>query len=131
MAELLANYGRHVDDLRAALDWAFSSKGDAALGLTLTTAAAPLWMHLSLLEECRSRVERALAGFAVSVTGDKRGEMKLQAALGASLTFSGGAVSAIKAALARALHLAESLGDIDQPIAHARRPLAIQGTLTR
>jgi predicted ATPase len=49
MAELLANYGRHIDDLRAALDWAFSSKGDAALGVTLTTAAVPLWMHLSLL----------------------------------------------------------------------------------
>jgi hypothetical protein len=107
---------RHIDDLRAALDWAFSSQGDAALGVTLTTAAIPLWMHLSLLEECCGRVERALAGVAVSATGDTRGEMKLQAALGASLTFSGGAVSAIEAALARALHLAESLGDIDHQL---------------
>jgi predicted ATPase len=78
MAELLANCGRHIDDLRAAFDWAFSSQGDVALGVTLTTAAVPLWMHLSLLEECRGRVERALAGFAVSATGGTRGEMKLR-----------------------------------------------------
>jgi len=30
-------------------------------GIALTAAAVPLWTQLSLLEECRGRVERALA----------------------------------------------------------------------
>ena len=63
-AEWLADYGRQIDNLRAALDWAFSPGGDASIGVALTAAAVPLWMHLSLMEECRSRVERALAAIA-------------------------------------------------------------------
>ena len=65
--EWLGDYGRQIDNLRAALDWAFSPAGDASIGLALTTAAVPLWMHLSLMEECRSRVERALAAIAARI----------------------------------------------------------------
>jgi predicted ATPase len=50
-AELLADYGRQIDNLRGALDWAFSPDGDASIGVALTAAAVPLWMHLSLLDE--------------------------------------------------------------------------------
>ena len=31
-----------------------------SIGVALTAAAVPLWMHLSLLEECRSRAKQAL-----------------------------------------------------------------------
>ena len=58
-AEWLATYGLALDDLRAALDWAFASGGDAALGVALTIAAVPLWVQRTLLGECRARVERA------------------------------------------------------------------------
>lgn len=60
-AEWLANYGRHLDNVRAALDWAFSPEGDPHIGVGLTVALVPLWEQLSLLGECRERVERALA----------------------------------------------------------------------
>jgi predicted ATPase len=60
-ADWLATYGRHLDNVRAALGWAFSGGGDAAIGIALTVAAVPLWMHLSMMEECRRRVEQALA----------------------------------------------------------------------
>jgi predicted ATPase len=33
---------RLIDNLRAALDWAFSPDGDASIGVALTTAAVPL-----------------------------------------------------------------------------------------
>jgi predicted ATPase/DNA-binding winged helix-turn-helix (wHTH) protein len=59
--EWLADYGSTIDNLRAALDWAFSPVGDASIGVALTAAAVPLWTHLSLVEECRYRVEQALA----------------------------------------------------------------------
>src|SRR6516164_7279559 len=47
-AEWLADYGPRIDNLRAALDWAFSPDGDPSIGVALTAAAGPLWMHLSL-----------------------------------------------------------------------------------
>jgi predicted ATPase len=56
----LAGYGRQIGQVRAALDWAFSPTGAAEVGVALTVAAVPLWVHLSLMEEYRSRVEQAL-----------------------------------------------------------------------
>ena len=53
--EWLADYAREIDNLRAALDWACSPGGDGSIGVALTAAAFPLWMRLSLLEECRGR----------------------------------------------------------------------------
>jgi predicted ATPase len=53
-AEWLADYGRHIDNLRAALDWALSPDGDASVGVALTAAAVPLWMQLSLYRSVRT-----------------------------------------------------------------------------
>ena len=83
-AEWLDDYGWRIDNLRAALDWAFSPGGDASIGVALTAAAVPLWMHLSLLDECRSRAEQALAACDPGEGGDPRREMKLYAALATS-----------------------------------------------
>jgi len=70
----------------------------------------PLWMHLSLLEECRGRVERALDALAAGASRDTRHEMKLQAALGASLIYTQVAsLPDAGAAWTKALELAESL----------------------
>ena len=57
----LATYGHRIDDVRAALDWAASPGGDMSIGVALIVATVPLWMHLSLLDECRTWVDRALA----------------------------------------------------------------------
>jgi predicted ATPase/DNA-binding winged helix-turn-helix (wHTH) protein len=73
--------------------------------------AASLWMRLSLLEECRDRVERALVALAAGAERDARYEMKLHAALGGSLIHTGGTVAEIGVAWTRALELAESLDD--------------------
>src|SRR6266851_10213432 len=64
--EWLARYGSQIGQVRAALDWAFSPTGAAEVGVALTVAAVPLWVHLSLMEECRGRVEQALSGPAES-----------------------------------------------------------------
>jgi predicted ATPase/DNA-binding winged helix-turn-helix (wHTH) protein len=112
-AEWLDAYRYHIDNLRAALDWAFSPEGDASIGVALTATAAPLWMRSSLLDECRGRVERAIAALGPGAGRDARDEMKLHAALGASLIYAKGAVREIGAAWTRALELAESLGDAE------------------
>ena len=109
----LADYAREIENLRSALDWAFSpGRGDVSVGIVLTAAAVPLWVYLSLIEECHRHVERALAALAAA-TADARIEMKLQAALGASLGRVGGVVTEMESAWTRTLELAEGLGDVD------------------
>jgi hypothetical protein len=112
--EWLADYGRQIDNLRAALDWAFSPEGDASIAVALTAAAVSLWMHLSLMAECRGRVERALAAMEAGGSPDARPEIKLYAALGASLIMTRGTAAAeIGPAFTKALELAERLDDTE------------------
>jgi predicted ATPase/DNA-binding winged helix-turn-helix (wHTH) protein len=111
--EWLADYVPRIDNVRAALDWAFSPVGDASIGVALTAAAIPLWMHLLLIEECRGRVQRALVAIAAGADRDARREMKLHAALAASLVSTRGAVSEIEAVGTKALKIAESLGNAE------------------
>jgi hypothetical protein len=99
-----------IDNVRAALNWAFSPPGDSRIGVVLTVAAVPLWFQLSLMSECCARVELALS--ALSAGQDPRGEMQLQAALAWSLMQTRGTDHA-RSAWTTVLGLAESLGDID------------------
>jgi predicted ATPase len=110
-AEWLADYEWRLGNLRAALDWAFSPNGDSTIGVALTAAAVPLWMRLPLIEECRSRVERALATLGVGANRDARREMKLRAALAASLSPTRGFMPEVGAAWTKALEIAESLDE--------------------
>jgi predicted ATPase/DNA-binding winged helix-turn-helix (wHTH) protein len=100
-----------IGNLRAALDWAFGPTGDPATGVALTVAAVPLWFQLSLIEECRERVETALRVTRGRI--DPRAEMKLQAALGWSLMYTIGHREETTAAWTAALEAAERLGDDD------------------
>src|SRR3984885_13756575 len=111
--EWLANYVPRIDNLRTALDWAFSPGGDASIGVALTAAAVPLWMHLSLIEECSGRAERALAAIGSGADRDARRELRLRAALTASLMYTKGAVSEVGAAGTKALEIAERLDDAE------------------
>jgi len=112
--EWLADYAREIDNVRAALDWAFSPGGDGSIGVALTAATVVLWMRLSLPDECRGRAERALAALGVGASRDARHEMKLRAAVAASLIYSRGAASPeASMAYTRALEIAESLDDAE------------------
>jgi predicted ATPase/DNA-binding winged helix-turn-helix (wHTH) protein len=112
-AEWLGEYGWRIDNLRAALDWAFSAGGDASLGVALTAAAVPLWMLLSLVDECRGRVQRALAALETETNRHPHREMRLHAAMGEALTYTTGATPEYEAAWTKALEMAESLDDAE------------------
>jgi len=107
--EWRADYAREIDNLRAALDWAYSSDGDAEIGVALTAAAVPLWMRLSLHKECRSRAKQALGTLRTEGTRAPREEMKLHAALGTSTAEA----PEMGAAFTKALEIAESIGDTE------------------
>jgi len=111
MPERLLDYGRDVNDVRAALDWTFSPAGDAALGVALTVASERLWFGLSLMDECRRRVEGALSSLRADMSRDARLEMQLSAALGAALYYAIGPCPEACAAWTDTLTLAERLDD--------------------
>jgi predicted ATPase/DNA-binding winged helix-turn-helix (wHTH) protein len=109
--EWLAIYARHIDNLRTGLDWAFSENGDLRIAVALTVAAVPLWIHLSLLGECRERVERALAALDVGAPETARQRMRLSGALGWSLMYGVGRSQEAGPAWTTTLELAEALHD--------------------
>jgi predicted ATPase/DNA-binding winged helix-turn-helix (wHTH) protein len=115
-ADWLATHAEHLDNVRAAIDWAFSPAGDAAIGVALTVAVVPLWHELSLMDECGERVERAMRAQAEGVGATPRSEMKLSAALGAALYYTKGAVPEIDGAWSKALEIAERLDECDYQV---------------
>ncbi|TSD89731.1 transcriptional regulator [Mycobacterium sp. KBS0706] len=99
-----------MNNVRAALDWCFGPGGDAGLGVALAAAAAPVFLAMSLLTECRRWSERAI----LALDGDTRGgddEMHLQAALGMALLVLQGGSDAARTALERGLAIADTRGD--------------------
>jgi predicted ATPase len=105
----LADYAQEIDNLRTALDWTFSARGHESTAGALTAAAVPLWMRLSLLEECRGRVRQALDALRIGAVLDPRLEMRLHAALGASTSDA----SELGTASTKALEIAERLNDTE------------------
>lgn len=107
----LSRYGGHLDNVRAALDWAFSDDGDPQLAVKLTATVVPLWIVLSLLGECRTRVKRALTRLSGAPETSHRLRMQLSAALAWSLMYGVGRAREAGPAWATTLELAERLDD--------------------
>ena len=112
-AEWLADYAREIDNLRVALDWAFSQTGEVAIGISLTVSAVPLWINLSMVEECRVRVEQALALDGCRGTLETPDQLRLLSALGTALVFTSGRDPKLAATWRRALQIAEALDETD------------------
>ncbi|OPZ00349.1 transcriptional regulator [Bradyrhizobium sacchari] len=99
-----------LHNVRAALDWCFGANGDANIGIALASAAAPIFLAMSLLVECRRWSERALLAIDASSRSGAE-EMHIQAALGLTLMFTRGGSEAARTALSRSLAIAEARGD--------------------
>jgi predicted ATPase/DNA-binding winged helix-turn-helix (wHTH) protein len=111
----LSGYAPHLGNVRAALEWAFSDHGDITVGVELVTCAAPLFVGLSLLDECRNWCEQALAVLDDGGLGIRR-EMILQGALALSSMFTKGNGDEVRAAIERGLALAETIEDRDRQL---------------
>jgi predicted ATPase len=109
----LRTYERELGNLRTALDWAFSKEGDGAVGAALTAAAAPIWFHLSLLDEGLSRVQHAITWLKDQPTPDLRLMMQLYAISGWPQMRAIKGISSGAAAWREVLALAIELYDVD------------------
>jgi predicted ATPase/DNA-binding winged helix-turn-helix (wHTH) protein len=81
-AEWLAEYGYSIDDIRAALDWAFSENGDPEIGATLTAATLPIGYQMSLIDEFKMRAKVALAALATLSPPQPVAEIRIRCVLG-------------------------------------------------
>jgi predicted ATPase/DNA-binding winged helix-turn-helix (wHTH) protein len=111
--EDVARYGREIDNVRAALDWSFSPAGDVATGVALTAAFAPVWLHFSLLAECRERAEQALGALSPGVVLIVPLELRLHVALAIALLLTMGPVERARTVVAKARTIAERADDVD------------------
>jgi predicted ATPase/DNA-binding winged helix-turn-helix (wHTH) protein len=105
-AHILAGLG----NVRAALDWSFGSKGDTRTGIQLASAAAPVFLAVSLLTECRNWSERALQSLDSGTRGGEE-EMRLRVAWGMSLMLTQANSDEAGESLDRSLAIAEKNGD--------------------
>ena len=105
----IERYAGSMADVRAAIDWAFSPQGDASLGVVLTARALPLGFQLSLIEEFRGRVERALLHSQRIRPPQPVSEIRLSVALGIFAHNTKGPPGARTAALERALELGRQM----------------------
>jgi predicted ATPase/DNA-binding winged helix-turn-helix (wHTH) protein len=107
---------RELDNVRAALDWAFSPGGDSDVGIALTSAYVPVWVHLWLTEECNRRVEQALDRLEAQPPDIAGGDMDIRIALAFALMRSLGSLARVRPLVAAALAAAEQRGDADNTL---------------
>jgi predicted ATPase/DNA-binding winged helix-turn-helix (wHTH) protein len=112
MPERLRALGGEVDNLRAALNWAFSVEGDANIGVELAAVSASTWMGIGLLTECREWMTKAISRLDDASAGSRQ-EMIIQSALASCMMFTDGMTEESYASWAKARLLAECLNDTE------------------
>src|SRR5258708_6717284 len=110
--ERLKTFGDEVDNLRTALNWAFSVEGEAKIGVELAAASASTWMAMALLTECREWMTKAISRLDDASAGSRQ-EMIIQSALASCMMFTDGMTEESYASWAKARLLAESLNDTE------------------
>lgn len=108
--EASLRFATQLGNIRSALEWSFGPQGDPGLALPLAAASAPLFLHFSLLIECRTWCARAMELLELGYFGTTT-ELELQAALGFVLMFTRGNSGAAETALLRAMEIAVALDD--------------------
>jgi len=109
--EWLAIHSRRIDDIRAALDWAFRQQGEPTLAITLVIVTAPLWFHLSLPHEFLGLAEHAIAAVEGTDLAGTPEHIELLAAYGHALWHTRGPIAEMAHAFEQAYAAAKSLNN--------------------
>ena len=104
---------REINDIRAALAWSFSPEGDVTTGIALTAAYAPVWVHLSLLTECREHLQLALDAVSTAESLNPGLRVQLYIALAVALFETTGSTDQSERIFADALRIAQDSGNLD------------------
>lgn len=109
--EWVVRYGALVDDVRAALGWAFSPQGDGDLALALVIAATPMSFQLSLWTEFFNLYQRAIDRLETLRDVDPAIELQLRMSYGEFLGQRHGPVEGMSESYEAALRLAQQQGN--------------------
>jgi predicted ATPase/DNA-binding winged helix-turn-helix (wHTH) protein len=101
---------RDLGNIRSALEWSFSERGDAGIARDLSIAATPLLLRWSLLAECRGWSSRALERLQESDRGSIHESRLLRTCVISSMFTLGNQLS-LRVQIGRGLELARDLGD--------------------
>ncbi|MDM9628500.1 winged helix-turn-helix domain-containing protein [Rhizobium sp. S152] len=104
-------YSHFINDVRAALDWAFSAREMSAHAIRLTAESSALWMELGVLAEYRKYLDSAVRLIETAAV-DADVEMKIMATYGMVSHHTEGATDRTRAAMRRALDLADELDNL-------------------
>ena len=100
-----------IHNVRSALDWCFSPGGDVEIGLEITAAYARTWLYMSLMTECRTRVEAALGRLNQTSVLTSDQIMELYVTLSIAVVHTTGLVEDTQASLEKALEIADLSAD--------------------
>ncbi|HEX6704111.1 MAG TPA: winged helix-turn-helix domain-containing protein [Albitalea sp.] len=103
-------YGRHVDDVRTALEWAMSAEGDVELGIAIIVRSASMLFQLSRADECMRYASAAMEALLRLGTVDPKLEFELSIVYAFFLTHTRGVLPGTQRSLERALEIAMEQG---------------------
>jgi predicted ATPase len=115
-AELDIDYAWRVDNVRTAIAWAFSDEHTAPIGVAMAAAAIPLWMHLSLVDECLNYLRQALLWTTAVEALPPERQVRLYDAYGVASLYSGRDPEAAESACEQALNIAVRIDDVDHQL---------------
>jgi predicted ATPase/DNA-binding winged helix-turn-helix (wHTH) protein len=101
-----------LDEVRAALQWAFGEGEDALLGADLAAQSAALWLSRALLTEARGWMAKAAEACIDSAGPSNAQQLRLQIAVASTELFSSGYTEATVATWRATLDRAAALGDM-------------------
>lgn len=107
---LALNKTEMLGNIRSALDWCVSERGDIGIGLRLAACAAPIFLELSLLSECHEWAVKIITRLPAEARGS-RDEALMYRALAISGIIKRDAQAEVPKAFARAIDIARSLSD--------------------
>ena len=102
--------GADIANILAALQWCASQPETYRRGIDLVVASAPLFVEVSLFEDCLSWVQWSIGNLETPDRGGQL-ELRLQTVLGSFLMFARGDTEEARLAILRGLELADRLGD--------------------
>jgi predicted ATPase len=110
-ARRTAAYSDQLSNIRAALEWNFGPHGDDEIATRLVAASAQVLLELSLLIECQTWAERAIARLGTRNQNSRRAK-EIYALLPLALMHTEGNDRHVRASFSRALEIATNHGDL-------------------
>jgi predicted ATPase/DNA-binding winged helix-turn-helix (wHTH) protein len=112
---LVARFAEQIENLRAAIAWAFSPLGNLEVAVDLVAYSIPVWEHLHLFQEERQLITKALS-LTNQINLDVETQLVLGIGVARAIRFTSGLSDESRSAWSHVLVLAESCNKTDRQL---------------